>query len=63
MKRILTILILASIAAVCQAADDTAGMYGTANNPQINGAVYDVHKPYIEPNQGYHVFNRVIVLL
>ena len=33
-------------------------MYGTTNNPQINGAAYDVHKPFIEPNQGYQVSNN-----
>lgn len=33
-------------------ANDTA-LYGTADAPQINGANYDVHKAYIEPNQGY----------
>lgn len=34
-------------------ADDNATMYGTSDNPQINGVQYDVHKPYIEPNRGY----------
>lgn len=28
-------------------------LYGTADNPQINGASYDVHRTYIEPNAGY----------
>lgn len=28
-------------------------MYGTAAQPLINGQAYDVHKTYIEPNQGY----------
>lgn len=34
-------------------ADDNATMYGTSDNPQINGVQYDVHKLYIEPNPGY----------
>ena len=54
MKQILSI-ILASIALACQATDNAYGMYGTADKPQINGEAYDVHKPYIEPNQGYHM--------
>jgi hypothetical protein len=47
MKKILTLSLLI---AVCSYADD---MYGTVDNPQINGSAVDIHKPYIEPNQGY----------
>lgn len=39
---------------VCYA-DEGLAPYGTVDHPQINGSVYDVHKPYIEPNQGYQV--------
>jgi hypothetical protein len=33
-------------------------MYGTTDNPQINGVPYDIHKAYIEPNQGYVPVNN-----
>lgn len=36
-------------------ADEVPNAYGTTDNPQINGVAYDIHKPYIEPNQGMNV--------
>ena len=44
------IILFALISSVCFADD---ALFGTPDNPQINGAAYDVHKPYIQPNQGY----------
>ncbi len=54
MKKLIALIFLAN---VCFATD-TPSMFGTTDNPQINGHsgyAYDVHKPYIEPNQGYAV--------
>ena len=49
MKKLLILLVL--FANICFA--DDAPMYGTPDNPQINGQAYDAHKPFIEPNQGF----------
>ncbi|MDQ5921823.1 MAG: rane-bound lytic murein transglycosylase [Pseudomonadota bacterium] len=32
---------------------DVSAMFGTVDNPQINGVAYEVHKPYIEANAGF----------
>lgn len=53
MRKISLLFLL--IAAKACFASDGAAMYGTADNPQINGAYYDVHQAYIEPNPGYRV--------
>ena len=45
------IILLSLVAGYCFA--DNGVLYGTPDNPQINGASYDVHQVYIEPNQGY----------
>lgn len=34
------------------------GSLGTPDNPQIDGTAYDLHKPYIEPNQGYSITQK-----
>ena len=51
------LIVLLLLAQVCFADDgrNTAPMYGTVDSPQINGVAYDVHKPYIEPNEGNQV--------
>jgi hypothetical protein len=37
-------------------ADELPKLYGTIDNPQINGVTYDLlHKAYIEPNQGMNI--------
>ena len=51
MKKILFLLFVVSICF----ADESPSMYGTTDSPQINGVAYDIHKPYIEPNQGMNV--------
>ena len=43
-KYLLFIFIISS----CYASD--APLYGTADNPEINGVAYDIHKTFIEPN-------------
>jgi hypothetical protein len=45
------IVFLLLLAQVCYA--DDATMYGTVDNPQINGIAVDPHKAYIEPNPGF----------
>ena len=50
MKKILIAVALAHIA-TCFA--DNVPLYGTADNPEINGVVVDIHKPHIETNPGY----------
>lgn len=47
-KSFLKVLLLLSVTQVF--ADN---LYGTAENPQINGNSYDVHQVYIEPNNGF----------
>lgn len=49
MKKLLFLLFM--LTAQCFA--DDGAMYGTADNPQINGIVVDPHKAYIEPNPGF----------
>ncbi len=44
------IILLSLLAGYCFA--DNTALYGTPDNPQIDGVTYDLHKPYIEPNQG-----------
>ena len=45
-------VLLMTISMACFADEDGLG---TPDHPQIDGAAYDLHKPYIEPNQGYSV--------
>jgi Transglycosylase SLT domain len=53
MKKLLILLLMTNLASVCLAASDAvSAMYGTAENPLINGVPYDIHKAYIEPNEG-----------
>lgn len=49
-KRInLLICVLILIPKLCTSGE----LYGTVDNPRINGVAYDVNKPYIEPNSGF----------
>lgn len=54
MKKILLLLLITvtTSVSICHA-DDDVPLYGTPNNPLINGKTFDIHKPYIETNQGY----------
>ena len=49
-KRVVLLVLLSKL---CFAADDGQELYGTTDNPQINGVTYDVHKAFIEPNAGF----------
>lgn len=54
MKKLI-LIILAVTCINCFADDESAPIVrlGSADQPMINGVAYDVHKQYLEPNQGY----------
>jgi len=54
-KKILILFI--AVTSICYA--DDSPMFGTADNPQINGVSYDIHKPFIEPNPAFRVASNV----
>ena len=45
------IILLSLVIGYCFA--DNGALYGTPDNPQINGSSYDIHRVYIEPNSGF----------
>ena len=52
------IILLSFLTSYCFA--DNGVLYGTPDNPQINGSSYDVHRVYIEPNSGFQPKEQLV---
>ena len=56
MKKLIFICLF--LTGFCFADDASSDMLGTPEHPLINGQPYEVHKVYLEPNQGYLVDDK-----